>query len=69
VNGNSWTDGEFIAYDAEMLHISRTVVKALRNEGITAVTPSESFPQDMSKWQGRMLMVSHNALENQAITL
>jgi epoxyqueuosine reductase QueG len=42
-----------------MLHISRTVVKALRDEGVIAVTPSESFPQDMGKWQGRMLTVSH----------
>ncbi len=44
-NDRSLADGEFIAYDAEMLHISRMVVKALRDEGITAVTPSESFPR------------------------
>ncbi len=49
-----------------MLHISRTVVKTLRDEGITAVTPSESFPQDMSKWQGRMLTVSHKPVAEAA---
>ena len=65
-NDRSLVDGEFIAYDAEMLHISRTVVKALRNEGITAVSPSESFPQDMSKWQGRMLTVSHKPVAEAA---
>jgi len=65
-NDRSLADGEFIAYDAEMLHISRTIVKALRDEGITAVTPSESFPQDMSKWQGRMLTVSHKPVAEAA---
>jgi len=49
-----------------MLHISRTVVKALRDAGIAAVTPSESFPQDMSKWQGRMLTVSHKPVAEAA---
>jgi epoxyqueuosine reductase QueG len=49
-----------------MLHISRTVVKALRDEGVTAVTPSESFPQDMSKWQDRMLTVSHKPVAEAA---
>lgn len=62
----SLADGEFIAYDAEMLHISRTVVKILRNEGITAVTPSESFPQDMGKSERLKYTVSHKPVAEAA---
>lgn len=65
-NDRSLVDGEFIAYDAEMLHISRTVVKLLREKGITAVTPSESFPQNMSQWRGKMLTVSHKPVAEAA---
>lgn len=53
------SDGEFIALDAEMLLISRKVVKVLRKNGIAAITPSEGFPQDMNKWPGKMFTVSH----------
>jgi epoxyqueuosine reductase QueG len=49
-----------------MLHISRTVVKALRDEGVAAITPSESFPQDMSKLGGRMFTVSHKPVAEAA---
>ena len=52
-------DGEFIALDAEMLLISRKVVKVLREKGTAAITPSEGFPQDMNKWPGKMFTVSH----------
>ncbi len=62
----SLADGEFIAYDAEMLHISRTVVKSLRDEGITVVTPSESFPQDIGTLSGRTSMVSHKPVAEAA---
>jgi epoxyqueuosine reductase QueG len=65
-NDRSLIDGEFIAYDEEMLHISRTVVKALREERVSAVTPSESFPQNMSQWGGRMLTVSHKPVAEAA---
>ena len=62
----SLADGEFIAYDAEMLHISRTVVKILREEGVAAITPSEGFPQDMGKWRGRMFTISHKPVAEAA---
>lgn len=55
----SLADGEFIAFDAEMLLISRKVVKKLREKGIAAITPSEGFPQDMNNWPKRMITVSH----------
>lgn len=55
----SLADGEFIALDAEMLLVSRKVVRLLRDCGIGAITPSEGFPQDMTKWPGRMFTVSH----------
>ena len=55
----SLADGEFIAYDAEMLLISRKVVRSLREIGIEAITPSESFPQDMTKPLNERIIVSH----------
>jgi ferredoxin len=55
----SLADGEFIAYDAEMLLISRKIVRNLRKFGIEALTPSESFPQDMAKPREERIFVSH----------
>lgn len=55
----SLADGEFIALDEEMLKVSRRSVRLLRENGITTITPSEGFPQDMDKWPGRMFTVSH----------
>ncbi len=59
-------DGEFIALDAEMLLISRKVVRALREKGIAAITPAENFPQDMNKWPGKMFIVSHKPVAEAA---
>ena len=55
----SLADGEFIALDGEMFHISRKVARILRKNGIEAVTPSEGFPQDMAKPRHERITVSH----------
>ncbi|MBF0102902.1 MAG: 4Fe-4S binding protein [Desulfobacterales bacterium] len=55
----SLADVEFVAIEFEMKKISRTIVKALRKNGIGAVVPSENFPMDMLKWPGKMWTVSH----------
>lgn len=55
----SLPDAEFIAIESEMERISRTVVKALRQNGIGTVLPAENFPMDMLKWPGKMWTVSH----------
>ena len=55
----SLADGEFIAYDADMLLVSRRVVRTLRKFGIEAQTPSESFPQDLAKPFEERISVSH----------
>ena len=59
-------DGEFIALDAEMLRISRKVVKVLREKGVATITPPENFPQDMNNWPGKMFIVSHKPVAEAA---
>lgn len=62
----SLADGEFMALDEEMLRISRRAVHLFREKGVRAITPSEGFPQDMSKWPGRMFTVSHKPVASAA---
>lgn len=62
----SLADGEFIALDGEMLLVSRKVVRVLRENGITSITPSDGFPQDMTKWPGKMFTVSHKPVAEAA---
>jgi epoxyqueuosine reductase QueG len=58
----SLADVEFIVLESEMERVSRRIVKILREKGIGAVVPTESFPQDMLKWPGKMWTVSHKPI-------
>jgi epoxyqueuosine reductase QueG len=62
----SLIDGEFISVDKEMPEIARHIVRALRKNGISSITPSEGFPQDMNRWPGRMFTVSHKPVAEAA---
>jgi len=62
----SLIDGEFIAVEEQALGVSRKVVGQLRSHGIACITPSEGFPQDMSKRPGRMFTVSHKLVAQAA---
>ncbi len=62
----SLADGEFIAFDEEMLRISRKVVRVLRENNIEAITPAEGFPQDMSRKPGARFAVSHKPVAEAA---
>jgi len=62
----SLADDEVIASESEMERISRSVVKKLREKGIGAVVPAEGFPQDMSKWPGKMWTLSHKPVAVEA---
>jgi len=62
----SLIDGEFIAVEEQALRVSRKVVAQLRFHGIACITPSEGFPQDMSKRPGRMFTVSHKLVAQAA---
>lgn len=55
----SLIDGEFIAVEEQALAVSRKLTNQLRSYGISCITPSEGFPQDMGKWPGQMFTVSH----------
>lgn len=60
------SDSEFTWADSVMPSIARAVIKSLQEKGISAVTPPEGFPQDMSKFPGRMFMVSHKLVAQAA---
>lgn len=62
----SLIDGEFIAVEEQALGVSRKLVGQLRLHGISCITPSEGFPQDMTKRPGRMFTVSHKLVAQAA---
>lgn len=62
----SLIDGEFIAVEEQALAVSRKLVGQLRLHGIACITPSEGFPQDMTRWPGRMFTVSHKLVAQAA---
>ncbi len=62
----SLIDGEFIGVEKTALLVSRKMVRQLRKHGISAVTPAEGFPQNMSEWPGRMMTISHKPVAQAA---
>lgn len=62
----SLIDGEFIAVEEQALTVSRKLVNQLRLHGISCITPSEGFPQNITKWPGRMITVSHKPVAQAA---
>ena len=62
----SLIDTEFIAVEKQAMAVSRKLVGQFRQHRIACITPAEGFPQDMSKWPGRMFTVSHKPVAQAA---
>ena len=62
----SLIDTEMIAVEKQSMAVSRKLVGIFRKHRIACITPAEGFPQDMSKWPGRMFTVSHKTVAQAA---